>query len=105
MPDELWFAKIRIMKKSARSACLIMLVASAMTLPAAADSLDQIGVTALRMVATNVDGGGIRVAQPEASAPTFEVNPSTVGQPTSLFTYASSVGTATTFTNDVGVES
>ncbi|MBW8865513.1 MAG: hypothetical protein JF609_11465, partial [Verrucomicrobia bacterium] len=54
------------MKKSARSACLVMLVAVAMTLPAAADSLDQAGVTALRMVATNVDGGGIRVAQPEA---------------------------------------
>jgi len=82
-----------------------MLAAAAMALPAAADSLDQIGVTALRMVATNVDGGGISVAQPEASAPTFEVNPSTVGQPTNLFTYASAAGTATTFTNNVGVES
>ena len=48
---------------------------------ARAQNLDQIGVTLLRTQTTNLDGSGIRVAQPEASAPAFEVNPASVGQP------------------------
>jgi hypothetical protein len=69
--------------------------------------LDTIGVTLLRTVTTNVDGSGIRVAQPEAGAPTFEVNPaySWVQQPVSLFTYISSIGTTNYFPNAVGSES
>ena len=65
--------------------------------PAArAQHLDQIGVTLLRKVTTNLDGSGIRVAQPEASLsldePIWEVNPASIGQPVSLFTYASERG-------------
>ena len=72
---------------------------------ARAQNLDQIGVTLLRTQTTNLDGSGIRVAQPEASAPAFEVNPASVGQPTNRFTYASAAGTATNYPNSVGSES
>lgn len=57
------------------------------------------------LVATNTDGSGIRVAQTEAAAPYFEVGPASVSDPVSLFTYYSGAGTATTFTNTVGLES
>jgi hypothetical protein len=71
-----------------------------------AQNLDMIGVNLLRTaVATNVDGTGIRVAQPEASEPTFEVNPAAVGQPASLFTYTSDAGSTNVFPNSVGTES
>jgi hypothetical protein len=76
---------------------------------AVAQNLDQIGVTALRATTTNLDGSGVRVAQPEASlstnSPIYEVNPGAVGQPTNLFTYYSALGAATGFTNAVGAES
>jgi hypothetical protein len=68
-------------------------------------------VTLLRAVVTNVDGSGIRVAQPEAGldtnnpATTWEVNPANVGQPTSLFTYKSSTGSASTYPNSLGTNS
>ncbi len=75
-------------------------------LPAArAQSLDQIGVTLLRATTTNLNGAGIRVAQAEASAPAFEVNPAAVNQPVSLFTYLSSTGSSSVFPNSVGTES
>jgi hypothetical protein len=69
-----------------------------------------IGVTLLQAVTTNVNGSGIRVAQPEAgdgTATNWEVNPGAggVGQPASLFTYFSSSGTANNFPNAVGAES
>jgi len=76
-----------------------------------AQQLDSIGVTLLRTVTTNVDGTGIRVAQPEASGtnipPDFEVNPanSLVQKPASLFTYFGTNGTANVFPNGVGTES
>lgn len=75
--------------------------------PARAQFLDQLGVTALRATTTNLNGAGIRVAQPEASFPgtAYEVNPGNVGQPVSLFTYASDLGTATTYPNSVGANS
>lgn len=71
------------------------------------DQLDAIGVTLLRTVTTNVDGTGIRVAQPEAGYPTFEVNPaiSWVQQPVSRFTYITSSGTTNNFPNALGSES
>ena len=74
---------------------------------AGAQQLNAIGVTLLRSVATNADGTGIPVAQPEAGYPTFEVNPtnSSVQQPVSLFTYIGSNGTAAFFTNSLGTES
>jgi hypothetical protein len=71
-----------------------------------ASNLDTIGVTVLRAVTTNLNGAGIRVAQPEAieSAGTtnFEVNPAVPGQPAGLFTYISSGGSANNFPNAVG---
>lgn len=76
--------------------------------------LDTIGLTLFHETTTNLNGSGIRVAQPEGWDPftspgtnTWEVNPSNpfVGQPISLFTYTSSSGVANTFTNSVGLES
>jgi hypothetical protein len=77
---------------------------------ARAQNLDAIGVTLLQAVTTNVNGAGIRVAQPEGgygTATNWEVNPGAggVGQPVSLFTYFSSSGTANSFPNAVGAES
>ena len=70
--------------------------------------LDDIGITAMR-AATNLDGSGIRVAQPEASLTldnlTWEVNPATVGLPAAKFTYTSTLGTATNFPNAIGADS
>jgi hypothetical protein len=74
-----------------------------------ASNFDIIGVTLLWTVTTNVNGAGIRVAQPEANnGPTttnWQVNPGAVGQPANLFTYYSSGGSATTFPNALGAES
>ena len=79
---------------------------------ARAQSLDLIGVTSLRNVSTNLNGSGIRVAQPEANLngtnqPSyFEVNPGpAAGLPTNRFTYFSELGTASGFPNAVGFES
>ena len=76
---------------------------------AQAQYLDTIGVTLLWTVTTNVNGAGIHVAQPEANnGPTttnWQVNSSSFGQLTSLFTYYSSNGSATTFPNSLGAES
>ena len=71
-----------------------------------ATTLDIIGVTALRTMTTNLDGRGIRVAQPEAielaGTTNFEVNPGAVGQPVSLFTYLSADGLTNNFPNTLG---
>lgn len=76
--------------------------------------LDTIGINLLHETTTNLNGTGIRVAQPEGWDPftspgtnTWEVNPSnpSVGQPVSLFTYTSSSGVTNTFPNSVGLES
>jgi hypothetical protein len=77
---------------------------------ARASNLDTIGVTLLQTVTTNVNGAGIRVAQPEAgyeTATNWQVNPSAsgIGQPVSLFTYYSTSGSANNFPNAVGAES
>jgi Subtilase family len=85
---------------------LFLLAVIPMAAPVQASNLDTIGVTLLRTV-TNVDGAGIRVAQPEAGAPGFEVNPanSLVQQPISLFTYISNNVSTNYFPNDIGTES
>ncbi len=66
----------------------------------------------MRMETTNVNGTGIRVAQPEADDPntppgtnTWEVNPAVVGKPTNFFTYISDGGSSTVYTNLLGFES
>jgi hypothetical protein len=74
-------------------------------------NLDTVGVTLLRTETTNVNGAGIRVAQPEAGLDTnnppmiWEINPANVGQPTSLFTYTSSDGSTTNYPNSLGTNS
>ena len=72
-----------------------------------AGDLDTVGVTLLRQADPTLQGGGVRIAQPEgATANDFEVNPAAVGQPSSLFTYINNIGnTATNFPNSVGTES
>jgi hypothetical protein len=73
------------------------------------DFQDDIGLRAMRAT-TNLDGSGIRLAQPEAgygSATNWEVNPSAIWvlQPAGKFTYTSSSGTATNYPNAVGSDS
>ena len=72
-----------------------------------AGDLVTIGVTLLRQTNPSLNGSGVPVAQVEVleSANAWETSPSYVGQPTSLFTWTSSSGTATTFPNGVGTES
>src|SRR5271154_4200148 len=80
-------------KLSRRQALLALIFFGFFCESTRAQNLDIIGVTLLRTVATNVDGSGIRVAQPEAGLDTnnppmiWEVNPAAVGQPANLFTY------------------
>lgn len=75
-----------------------------------AGDLDVIGVTLLRKFDPALRGDGVHVAHVEPPVylhelPPFEVEPSVVGQPASLFTYISELGTAGTFTNNVGLAS
>ncbi len=106
-------AAVRTMKNS-RGQKIILFFAAAVffSVAARAQSLDQIGLTILRAVTTNLNGTGVKAGQAEASAPAFEVNPSAVGQPTNLFTwiagsspYLLPPSQASTFTNSLGVES
>lgn len=69
-------------------------------------------MTLLQQVDPTLNGSGVRVAQIEVPYFTtplppyaFEVVPSVVGQPSSLFTYYSTLGTATTYSNSIGVNS
>ncbi|MEI8289942.1 MAG: S8 family serine peptidase [Verrucomicrobiota bacterium] len=76
-----------------------------------AAGLDDIGVTLLRAMTTNLNGTDIRIAQVEGTSGAghtdFEVNPSTdrVQQPINLFTYYSRLGSTNGFPNAVGTES
>ena len=71
---------------------------------------DEIGATALQAINPTLTGSGIDIIQAEAdNGPTncFEVNPSSVSLPPSIFTYINSTGTIATanFPNSVGTES
>ncbi len=71
-----------------------------------AGDLDTIGATLLWELDSTLKGQSVPVAQSEAASTTdFEVNPAAVGQPASLFTWISALGSATTFPNSVGTES
>lgn len=87
----------------------IACIAATFSVAVEASTLDTVGVTALQTVTTNINGSGIRIGQPEAevatSPPAFEINPADVGQPVTLFTYASSAGTSTTYPNALGTNS
>lgn len=91
---------------------LALIVAALVCTAARAQFLDQIGVTTLRAVTTNLDGSGVRVAQPEANTDgntnnpsAFEVNPAAANFPAGRFTYTSDAGTAGAFPNSAGNES
>jgi len=88
---------------------LAVLLAAIFASVAAASSLDEVGVTALRAVTTNLNGEGIVVGQPESSETTndltWEVNPTSPDRAASIFTYTSFGGTANIFPNDLGQES
>jgi hypothetical protein len=84
---------------------LIIFISAATALAA---DIDTVGGTLLHQVDPTLQGTGIPAAQPEApngTAGAFEVNPSAVGQPTNLFTWIASGGTASTYTNSLGIES
>ena len=73
---------------------------------------DLIGLDALRLFDPTLTGAGVPVAQPEGSLDAgavsrFEVNPTAVNQPNSLFSYISGSGTVngTPPTNAAGTES
>ena len=71
-----------------------------------ADDLDTIGLRLLRVIDTNLIGSGVKVAHPEgADGTAWQVNPAVVGQPTNLFTYISSDGSASNYPNALGTES
>ena len=84
------------------------MVFGAMLAVKASPDFDTLGVTLLRATDATLLGDGIKVAQPEASylvEGAWEVNPSLVGQPVSLFTYYSSGGSSSTFPNALGTQS
>jgi hypothetical protein len=86
----------------------LLIASCSLSLPAI--DLDTNGVTVLRQVDPTLTGVGVRVAQTEAVADVnsndFEVFPSQIGQPVSLFTYfATNLESATGFPNDIGTES
>src|SRR5262245_30766968 len=83
--------------------CRCLLLFTAVT--AFSADLDFIGVTTLRSFDPGLTGTNVRVAQPEAGDPMWQVKPAVVGQPQSLFTWLSSAGSAGTFPNALGSES
>jgi hypothetical protein len=97
------------MKKTPKHKTILAFAVAFLFLAAAgAQMLDEIGVTLLRAETTNVNGAGIRVAQPEADydlGTNWEVNPDAAGQPGGLFTYISGSGSTTNFPNSLSSES
>lgn len=71
----------------------------------AAGDLNYLGVNTLWSFEPGLTGAVIRVAQPEAGAPNWQVNPNYLGLPESQFTWTSSAGSASTYPNSLGAES
>ena len=99
-----------IKKPSERILALVFIFIGFLGADVRAQNLDAIGVTLLRTVTTNLNGAGVRVAQPEAGydqVTNWEVNPgnSLVQQPAALFTYISANGSTTGFPNSLSSES
>lgn len=97
--------------KTLRRAKYFLAAATVVAMAVRATGQDSIGVTVLRAVTTNLNGAGIRVAQPEAGYDqaddytNWEVNPAAVAQPGGLFTYVSANGSTTNFPNSLSSES
>ena len=87
---------------------IALLLAAGLPPAARAQNLDQIGVTLLQAMTTNLNGAGIRVAQPEADydlGTNWEVNPGTAGHLPSLLNYISGAGSTTVFPNSLSSQS
>ena len=89
---------------------LAILLAGGFLPVAGGQILDEVGGTLLRAVATNVDGTGIRVAQPEGGfdlVTNWEVNPTAAGRPTNsnFISYISGAGSTSNFPNSLSSES
>ncbi len=92
------------MRRASLFPALFLLIFSSGHAPA--QNTTVIGVTQLRLAEPALIGTGVSVAQPEAAiGNSWQVSPAATGQPTSLFIYQTSAGTATTFPNAVGAES
>ncbi len=92
--------------KNRAALCLILIAAPFVS--ARATTLDATGVSLLRSTDPTLIGTGVKVAQPEApyyAATAWEVTPSIVGQPVSLFSYISQDGTSSAFPNALGTDS
>jgi Subtilase family len=73
-----------------------------------AQNPNTVGFTLLQTLATNLNGAGLRVGQPEAldgGSNNFEVNPSVIPLPINRFTWYSNNLSSTVFPNPVGTES
>jgi hypothetical protein len=95
-------------KSNLKERFIIVFLAGAVSLRGG--DLDTTGVTLLRQIDPALNGSGVRVGHTESpvsgsTPPPFEINPAAAGQPTNLFTWISSIGTATGYTNSVGTES
>jgi hypothetical protein len=75
------------------------------TLSATASEFEAIGLDQLRLMAPSLTGSGVTVAQPEAGAPGWQVNPAAVDQPQALFTWTGRAGSTNVFPNLIGGES
>jgi hypothetical protein len=74
-----------------------------------AQNLNTVGVTLLQALGTNFNGTSIRVAQPEApldaQGTEWEVDPTNVNQPVSLFTYFYDGTSTNAYPNSLGADS
>jgi hypothetical protein len=75
------------------------------TLSLPASDFETIGLATLRTLVPSLTGAGVVVAQPEAGAPAWQVNPAAISQPPELFTWHSSGGSETNYPNSLGNES
>jgi Subtilase family len=103
----LWYDALVLPKSNKFLACVVVLCAVVQV--SSAGDLDTIGATLLWQLDPTLKGEGVPVVQAEAEGtaapPDFEVNPAAVGQPASLFTWISSLGSASSYPNTVGSES
>jgi hypothetical protein len=98
------------MKTISRPAAPLLLVFGLLFCDVArAQYLNQIGVTLLRAMTTNVDGTGVCVAQVEPDVSidpiAFEVTPVGVDRSVGLFTYFSGDGSTNVYPNNLGTNS
>ena len=75
------------------------------TLSLTASDFETIGLVTLRNLVPSVTGAGVVVAQPEAGAPAWQVNPAAIAQPAALFTWHAGAGSASSYPNSLGNES